>query len=684
MGIFKRLRISEETLRNVWLEPGTDHRKPFNEQNKRIIIKTPFFNRIPMGEKGIGRFAVHRIANFIKVITRPKSFQLDDNKKPYEVKLENYEIELTVDWEKIQEAKYLTDVRVQWDKKENQSEFYFKNKSGTLIELSKIKEPWTKSMAVRLNHEILSMPSPPFKKEKIADKKEDIAINLNFHNNWLKDFPDIQEVIDHAPFKFSAILNDNYDLNFDYSFNPRYSNINKTFIKDKTINIKNKLIESISLQLKKEKIEEDDIEKFKNKNIGDRVKFGPILIEINSYILEAKALHETMSNHTVIKNTLMSNSGIKVYKGDLRVYNYGEVGNDWLNLDQMKNQRRQGTISNKQNLGYIQLQPEDSIDLIEKTNREGFIDNDTFKIFSDIILLIIKEFLAIRFSDNDRWIRSLKGLSENDVRSEFRELLEEVDKNEGIDPKSKKSLIDKIGKIDQKIEEERKNLLIPAMLGMSSSMAIHELEKLVPRMHNNINKTPLSIDRLKENVYELDNYVGNLVEIIKRRGFQKETIKLLLEKVIDDYEYKLKKYKTKVELGIIPENLKICCERRSLIPALMNIIDNNIYWLSITRSESERFIYLNALIHNDKIRIIIADNGNGFEDSLNKVVMPFFTRKPDGMGIGLYLVDQVMMSHGKFNIILDKNIMNDMQIPGKYLNGAIVELIFDKENQCRD
>ena len=54
--------INESTLLNVWLEPGSDHRKPFNKENKRQIIRTPFYERVPMGEKGIGRFAVHRSA----------------------------------------------------------------------------------------------------------------------------------------------------------------------------------------------------------------------------------------------------------------------------------------------------------------------------------------------------------------------------------------------------------------------------------------------------------------------------------------------------------------------------------------------------------------------------------------------------------------------------------------------
>ena len=63
--------LTSEVIENVWLEPGTDHRKPIDENGNRIINRSPIFNRVPMGEKGVGRFAVHKLGNIIKLITRP-------------------------------------------------------------------------------------------------------------------------------------------------------------------------------------------------------------------------------------------------------------------------------------------------------------------------------------------------------------------------------------------------------------------------------------------------------------------------------------------------------------------------------------------------------------------------------------------------------------------------------------
>jgi hypothetical protein len=65
--------ITEEVLENVWFEPGTDFRKPISIEGIRQIKRSPIFKRIPMGEKGVGRFAVHKLGNKIKLISRAAS-----------------------------------------------------------------------------------------------------------------------------------------------------------------------------------------------------------------------------------------------------------------------------------------------------------------------------------------------------------------------------------------------------------------------------------------------------------------------------------------------------------------------------------------------------------------------------------------------------------------------------------
>ena len=120
-------------------------------------------------------------------------------------------------------------------------------------------------------------------------------------------------------------------------------------------------------------------------------------------------------------------------------------------------------------------------------------------------------------------------------------------------------------------------------------------------------------------------------------------------------------------------NLKV--EKRFLITMLMNLLDNSIYWLD-TVNRPQRSIFIKSFKYNDTPTIIVADNGPGFKDSISEVVTPFFSRKANGIGIGLYLIDTIMMQYGKFTII-GKAEASDYGVPEEY-DGAIVKLVFNK------
>ena len=54
-----------ETIRDIWLVPGHDHRA-----RQRAALQRTRRGRLPLGEKGLGRFAAHKLGNRIDVVTR--------------------------------------------------------------------------------------------------------------------------------------------------------------------------------------------------------------------------------------------------------------------------------------------------------------------------------------------------------------------------------------------------------------------------------------------------------------------------------------------------------------------------------------------------------------------------------------------------------------------------------------
>ncbi|OFW75398.1 MAG: hypothetical protein A2W44_09535 [Acinetobacter sp. RIFCSPHIGHO2_12_41_5] len=70
--------------------------------------------------------------------------------------------------------------------------------------------------------------------------------------------------------------------------------------------------------------------------------------------------------------------------------------------------------------------------------------------------------------------------------------------------------------------------------------------------------------------------------------------------------------------------------------------------------------------------IVVADNGPGFLDNAEDVVQPFFSRKTDGMGIGLYYSDMIMKSHGGRLGFPERNAV---EVPSA-CDGAIIAMVF--------
>jgi hypothetical protein len=398
-------------------------------------------------------------------------------------------------------------------------------------------------------------------------------------------------------------------------------------------------------------------------------------MEIYSYDLDSATLRNYTYDSKTLKNILNQHSGIKVFKDDMRVFNYGEPGNDWLELD-IKRVQSKKWFSNNQNIGFVYLDSENSTSLIEKTNREGFIDNEAYKIFYKCVLEVVNDFRIERNTDRNKWLDYIKPAPKTrkfeDQTSLFNELIDSTDFS---DEEKKQKLKNEAQNLQKDFEEKKDTLLIPAGVGMTASVALHEIEKLVPRIKEVVNAVPFLPALGNEKVNELDDYVQGILSVLRKGGNKPIKIQESIEKSISNYSYKLKTRKIEA-ITDFDNNVDIIkCDKRYFITMIMNIIDNSIYWLD-TIYKQDKGIYFKTYLENDFPVITIVDNGPGFKDGITDLVRPFFSRKDDGIGIGLYLIDTIMMKYGKFEI-LENSELEDIEIPTKY-RGAAIKLTFNK------
>lgn len=661
------LGMTTSILENVWLEPGTDHRKPIDLNGNRQIHVSPIYNRVPMGEKGVGRFAVHKLGDKISLVTRPADIIINNDGSPVK-KLLDYEIRLTIDWGGFSQSKYLEDIPIRWDIEKDTSKFHFKDDSGTLIEISELKEPWTRGMARGLKRNIVSMLSPK------SDEKK-FKINLDFKNEWLNDFPDSSRILELAPYKFTALLDEEYNLTYDYNFS---LDLNDEFgarsHNESCKNILSLMIPSVRKAFKDENYTEEQEEKIIAELMARKNPFGSLMIDIYAFDLDSATLKNYTYDAKVLKDILKQHSGIKVFKDDMRVYSYGEPGNDWLELDNRRVNNK-SWFSNNQIIGFVFLDSKQSTVLTEKTDREGFISNKAFKYFLDSIVAMLNEFKTERLKDRNKWLDSLKHSSDKyshpDQLTLFNDLIDNTDFSE---EEQKLLLKNEAGKLKQDFEKKKDTLLIPAGVGMTASVALHEIEKLVPRMKEIINTIPFQKAIANEKIEELDDYLNGILSVLRKGGNKQIDFKEAILKAFSNYKSKLNKRKISTEFNIDNTISTIQCDKRYFITMIMNIIDNSVYWLDTTYKE-DKGIYVKTVCENEKVSIIIVDSGPGFQDEAVDLVRPFFTRKESGIGIGLYLIDTIMIKYGKLEFIESDKELSLLAIPDKY-RGAAIKLTF--------
>jgi signal transduction histidine kinase len=228
-----------------------------------------------------------------------------------------------------------------------------------------------------------------------------------------------------------------------------------------------------------------------------------------------------------------------------------------------------------------------------------------------------------------------------------------------------------------KINDILERYMMAAAIGISYSIPIHEMKlRLTSIKHviDDLEKNPLLQDlylrQLADYVKETDDIIKAVTSIMSRQKRQSVDLRKVANNVKILKESDLKKYNIEYEI-ISNKDIFVEAVPGLLNTAVLNIVDNSIYWLrtkhNLLRQSLENFqpkITI-ELDQNEENRsfIRIKDNGTGFEDPFDLLVEPYYSRKSDGLGLGLYLVNEIMIRNGG-------------RINGYNDGGAVIDLIF--------
>jgi len=235
-----------------------------------------------------------------------------------------------------------------------------------------------------------------------------------------------------------------------------------------------------------------------------------------------------------------------------------------------------------------------------------------------------------------------------------------------------------LDRIETEYETITTNLMRSAGAGLNLIIIIHQIEKILKEIRVMI-KTKTSTDILEERIKSLSKLVEGYTLLVRKSEKKVRNLKGILNQSLFNIQFRLKEHGIKLENAFVgkTDGLDAVCSKDHVLNAVMNLFDNSIWWLDYAKSENPAiFIDITDAIAV-YVTIVIADKGLGFTQPTDEIIKPFVSDKPGGMGmgIGLHLTHQIMISLG------GKILFPEMElecIPEKYEEGAIIALAFRK------
>lgn len=596
--------MSESDLINNWMVIGTS-----SKQADKINITN---GRVPIGEKGIGRFAVNKIGNLLTLTTKKKGSPC------YQICIDFNRFEVDTNLEKID-----------FDIISTNNELLEKNGHGTILKIENLNEKWSYEEISKVYDEILKLQSP--------FKLEEDAFNVNFQlpngyslDNKLKP----EEVLEKSLWRTEILIDANKDKSImKFEFKP--------YLEMKGFN-----------EIKKDITFEHCLysKKFPQKINLNNYKIGNFSIRLFAFHRSTNVLKMLGDKRKSLKEYLDENGGVRIYRGGQRIYNYGSKNEDWLDLNLKRLNSPGKKLSKNILIGIIDLDPLDSSDLKEKTNREGFTENQAFLEFKKIVSAAVDKFAFEIIETKDK-IKEIydKNIKTDRIDNTFEELLEELEDAQFINQNDKDKLIELTNRTINEYQESKKIYLSIANNSVDFHMVFHDVDKQVKGLINQVEQDKINLIDIKKTIYGINDILKLQKDLISNRDFKLiKSIDLL--KKFDIYsKYRVKDHNISLLMDV--EDFTFKCIESQILRILMNLLDNSIYWLN--NISSNKKVFIKICKEESKNIIYFADNGPGLGvDDPNILFKPFVTKKDEGLGLGLYIVNEIVSVHnGKIDIV---------------------------------
>lgn len=650
--------MDKDTIENGWLRPAStiktkskdllkiEKEKATREGKLKVYeslvseLKKKHGGRIPLGEKGVGRFATHRLGK--SVIIKTKTKEID------------YEYILKIDWDKFENH---TDEHVDLDEigfslyRQKPSRNYGKRNSGTQIIIygGKANYELTEDRIHEINRSLLMLKSPD-------PEKSPKSFNVLFKCPQVTDLDQSIEQ-EHEPcFSLDALVDQNGKLDMTLNFIP-----------PKSVPLPEETIEKSNYDLRQLNNdywgENEDIRK---------PRCGPFFLHIKIWY-RAKPWIDG-PNKKAFTKYLDEFGGVSIFRDGLNIFPAERGAQvDWLILSQ-RHIKKGKNLSYYNMIGNLEIEQTNNLALIDKTDRQGLLDNAAFRDLQELVRRIVHlaeiEFIGKR----EKFEQLTKGLIREpkllgnaaqegallvdniikryDVAEDVLEILsgfgESGEREDNL--VNLKDSLKNLRKSMDVMQGVQDMLAEQAGFGLAIAVSVHEIAKIASNFYNGVTHLLKSGKINNEKLEELQSSSQALKTEMKRFGplrairNEKPTKFDILKSIrFCKAVFEKKLTEAKIDLRILPNSkFNVFARYGAVNQIISNLIDNSFYWLN--NKQIKKRIILIKIFENER-RILIADSGPDIDSSIRPYLFkPGYSLKVPPSGLGLYICKYYMQN----------------------------------------
>lgn len=648
--------MNQETILKSWLIISYSNKRAING----IKPKTPH-GRTPLGDKGLGRLSTQRLANCCEIYTK------EINSSPFHVGFK---------WSDFDAVERLGEVEVNFQSTE------FDGKSGTKLYLLDLIDTdcWKGEGLERLKGALCQIIAPyeelkPFKvyltvDGDVIDITQEIGklerLNLcDINFNYCKGVMDVQIEIHlrkligkDYPFYQKYIVTDNGKRFEEYLFNDKKGR-GRCFQRS---NERYWLQSHFSFDLKSLL---PRLDLYSDNVLDDPGDFFGRIQEFyfGAQDKEGDWWNDLYKNFKEYKSFVQSQTGIKIYRNGFAIRPYGIDDNDWLLLGQGQTGGssyyglRPGNV-----VGYVAIDEAKNMGLRDKTDREGLIENATYRNFYKLISTVISRYsenienlrrcyadFRSSFSTENNKIRTMSqafnAISEqaqkgtatlkayNDVQKKFTLIVDKIDKvvkseNSSLFSKSEDTILKKTLEEVQTILSESRSVLDKAYEILGNSIYLNEaLQIIEPRL-----------DALESQLADFSELASlGLISEMVTHDLSSITNKMLMKSIELDRQLNSNKEVSKTQLYSLVDFIK------SIVTSLRSQMRHLDPSLKYNREKQDLF---------------------SIKELLSREEIPFYANKLQGKGVKIILLTEndfmVTINKGRIMQVFDNLINNSV------------------------